>query len=150
MTINGSRYDLIDELRPLVGNEPAPRGRALYPKDLSQAEIEKYVVAHPEQREAIYNEQSILARDGNRLQAVPYHVTFAEYLKPAGEDLREAAKLSDDPQFAAFLNMRADALLNDDYYASDLAWLDLKEPKFDLILAPYESYLDNLLGVRTS
>jgi hypothetical protein len=150
MTINGSRYDLIDELRPFVGNEPAPRGRALYPRDLSQAEIEQYVVAHPEQKEAIYNEQSILARDGNRLQAVPYHVTFAEYLKPAGEDLREAAKLSDDPQFATFLNMRADALLSDDYYASDLAWLDMKVPKFDLILAPYESYLDNLLGFRTS
>jgi len=150
MTINGSRYDLIDQLRPFVGDEPAPPGRALYPRDLSQADLAQYVVAHPEQKEAIYNEQSILMHDGNRLQAVPYHVTFAEYLKPAAEDLREAAQLSDDPQFAKFLNMRADALLNDDYYASDLAWLDLKEPKFDLILAPYESYLDNLLGVRTS
>ncbi len=150
MAINGSRYDLIDELRPFVGNEPAPPGRALYPRDLSQADLTQYVVAHPEQKEAIYNEQSILARDGNRLQAVPYHVMFAEYLKPAAEDLREAAKLSDDPQFAKFLTMRADSLLNDDYYASDLAWLDLKEPKFDLILAPYESYLDNLLGMRTS
>ena len=150
MTINGSRYDLIDELRPFVGQESAPRGRALYPSDLSQADVEQYVAAHPEQKEAIYNENSVLMRDGYRLQAVPYHITFAEFLKPAAEDLRDAAKLSDDPQFAKFLNMRADALLNDDYYASDLAWLDMKEPKFDLILAPYESYLDNLLGVRTS
>src|SRR5258706_2982839 len=150
MTINGSRYDLIDELRSFIGNEPAPRGRALYPRDLSQADVEQYVAAHPEQKEAVYNEQSVLLRDGSRLQAVPYHITFVEYLKPAAEDLREAAKLSDDPQFANFLTMRADALLNDDYYASDLAWLDMKDPKFDLILAPYESYLDNLLGVRTS
>ncbi len=150
MKINGSRYDLIDELRPFVGKESAPRGRALYPRDLSQADVKQYVAAHPEQKEAIYNQDSILVRDGNRLQAVPYHVAFAEFLKPAAEDLREAAKLSDDPAFAKFLNMRADALLADDYYASDLAWLDMKEPKFDLILAPYESYLDNLLGVRTS
>src|SRR6266478_5076843 len=139
MKINGSRYDLIDELRPFVGKESAPRGRALYPRDLSQADVEQYVAAHPEQKEAIYNQDSILVRDGNRLQAVPYHVAFAEFLKPAAEDLREAAKLSDDPAFAKFLNMRADALLADDYYASDLAWLDMTEPKFDLILAPYES-----------
>jgi hypothetical protein len=150
LTINGSRYDLIDGLRPFVGNEPAPRGRALYPRDLSQAEIEKYVVAHPESKNAIYDEDSLLRRDGDKLAAVPYHVAFAEFLKPAAEELREAAKLCDEPQFAKFLNMRADALQNDDYYASDLAWLDMKEPKFDLILAPYESYLDNLLGVRTS
>ena len=150
MTINGSRYDLIDELRPFIGKEPAPRGRALYPRDLSQAEVEQYIVAHPEHKTAIYDQDSILLRDGNKLEAMPYHVMFAEFLNPAAEDLREAAKLSDEPQFAKFLNMRADALLNDDYYASDLAWLDMKEPKFDLILAPYESYLDNLLGVRAS
>jgi len=150
MKINGSRYDLIDELRPFLGKEPAPPGRGLYPKDLAQAEIEKYAAAHPEQKSAMYNEQSVLRRDGDKLQAVPYHAVFAEFLNSAAKDLREAAKLSDDPQFATFMNMRADALLNDDYYASDLAWLDLKDPKFDLILAPYESYLDNLLGVRTS
>jgi hypothetical protein len=150
MKINGSRYDLIDELRPFVGKEPVPPGRALYPRGLLQTEIEKYVAAHPEQKTEIYNEHSILLRDESKMAAVPYRLAFAELLKPAAEDLREAAKLSDDPAFVKFLNLRADALLNDDYYASDLAWLDMKEPKFDLILAPYESYLDNLLGVRTS
>src|SRR5439155_421480 len=68
----------------------------------------------------------------------------------AAHDLREAAVLSGDSQFASFLRLRADALLNDDYYKSDLAWLDLKNPKFDVILAPYETYLDDLLGVKTS
>jgi hypothetical protein len=150
LKINGSRYDLIDELRPFVGKDAAPPGRALYPKDLTLGEVEKYVAAHPGQKEAVYNEDSVLMRDANTLTAVPYHITFAEFLKPAADDLREAAKLSDDPQFTKFLNLRAEALLNDDYYASDLAWLDMQTPKFDLILAPYESYLDNLLGVRTS
>ena len=73
-------------------------------------------------------------------------MAFEEFLKSAARDLREAAALSDDAKFAKFLKLRADALLNDDYYQSDLAWLDLKDPKFDLIFAPYESYLDNLLG----
>jgi hypothetical protein len=150
MAINGSRWDLIDELKPFIGNDTAPPGRGLYPRGMTREEIEKYAVAHPDQKSAMYNEQSVLKRDDQRIVAVPYRIEFDEFLKPAAEDLRAAAQLSDDPQFAKFLNLRADALLSDDYYKSDLAWLDLKDPKFDLILAPYESYLDNLLGVRTS
>jgi hypothetical protein len=150
LKINGSRYDLIDGLKPFVGRQPAPPGRALYASDLAQAEIEEYAAAHPGQKDALYAERSLLRRNGDKLEAVPYHVAFAEFLKPAAQDLREAAALSDDTLFAKFLKLRADALLSDDYYASDLAWLDLKTPKFDLILAPYESYLDSLLGVRTS
>ena len=155
---NGSRYDLIDELHPFVGKDPAPPGRGLYPINVTQQYLENtYLKLYPGQRDAIFNERSVLrlkalpgSHDVMGLNAIPYHLEFAEFLKPAAEDLREAAKLSDDPAFAKFLRMRADALLNDDYYASDLAWLDLKDPKFDLIFAPYETYLDNLLGVRTS
>ena len=55
-----------------------------------------------------------------------------------------------DPAFAKFLRLRADALLSDDYFPSDLAWLDLKNPKFDIIFAPYETYMDGLLGVKGS
>lgn len=150
LKINGSRYDLIDELKPFVGSQPAPPGRALYPRDLSRDEVDKYVARNSAQRDAVYDERSVLKRNGDKLEAVPYHVAYAEQLERAVQDLRDAAGLSDDPTFAKFLRLRAYALLSDGYYASDLAWLDLKDPKFDLILAPYESYLDNLLGVRTS
>jgi len=150
MKINGGRYDLIDELHPFVGKQPVPPGRGMYALDLTQAEVENYVAAHPKEKNLVYDERSILKRDGGKLVAVPYHVVFAGFLKPAADDLRAAADLSDDSAFARFLRMRADALLSDDYYASDIAWLDLKDPKFDLILAPYESYIDGLLGVRTS
>jgi hypothetical protein len=54
------------------------------------------------------------------------------------------------PAFSTFLRLRSKALLTDDYYPSDIAWLDLKNPKFDLILAPYETYMDELLGVKAS
>jgi len=150
MKINGGRYDLIDELKPFVGAQAAPPGRALYPLDLKRDQIEKYVVANPGQKKAMFDERSVLRKNGDRLESVPYHTAFAEFLTKAAQDLRQAAALSDDPAFAKFLQLRADALLSDDYYQSDVAWLDLKDPKFDLILAPYESYLDNVLGVRTS
>jgi hypothetical protein len=64
--------------------------------------------------------------------------------------LREAAALSDDQAFANFLRLRADALLSDDYFKSNLAWLDLKNPKFDVIFAPDETYDDGLLGVKAT
>jgi hypothetical protein len=149
LKINGSRYDLIDGLKPFIGTQPAPPGRALYSVGLTREEIEKYAAANGE-RHMVYDEHSVLRKDKTKFQATPYHVAYAEFLKNAAQDLQEAALLSDDAAFAKFLRLRADALLSDDYYKSDLAWLDLKEPKFDLILAPYESYLDNLLGVRTS
>jgi hypothetical protein len=81
---------------------------------------------------------------------VPYHEAYKEFVGPMSQALREAAALSDDPAFARFLRLRADALLTDDYYASDIAWLELANSKFDVIFAPYETYLDDLLGVKTS
>jgi hypothetical protein len=150
LKINGSRYDLVDEMKPFVGTDPAPPGRALYPPGLTRDDIEKYVHRHPDQKAAIFGDYTVVRRKGDALVAIPYHVEFAEFVKPAAAALREAAGLSDDAGFAKFLRLRADALLDDDYYQSDLAWLDLNNPKFDLILSPYETYLDNLLGVKTS
>jgi hypothetical protein len=150
--INGSRYDLLDENKPFVGTTPMPPGRTLYPNDLTRAEIETYVKAHPEQKAAIYGDRTVVVRDGENFKAVPYHVQYKEWLDPAAASLREAADLADgiDKPFASFLRLRAKALLTDDYYESDLAWVDLVDPKFDVIFAPYETYLDDLLGVKTS
>ena len=86
----------------------------------------------------------------DQLEGLAYHIVYRSFLEPAAAALREAAQLSTDGAFAKFLRLRADALLTDDYFASDLAWLDLKNPKFDIIFAPYETYLDGLLGVKGS
>ncbi len=148
--INGGRWDLLDENRPFVGTENARPGRTLFPKDLTRTEVEAYVAAHPAEKAAIYDERTVVVRDGARLKAIPYHVEYKTWLEPAAAALREAADLSEDKAFANFLRLRAKALLTDDYYESDLAWLDLENPKFDVIFAPYEVYLDGLLGVKTS
>jgi hypothetical protein len=150
LKINGSRYDLVDEMKSFVGTAPAPPGRALYPAGLTREDIEHYVAQHPEQKAAIYGDFTVVRKKGDQLITIPYHVEFAQFLKPAAKALNEAAALSQDPAFAKFLRLRATALLTDDYYQSDLAWLDLQNPKFDLIFAPCETYLDNLLGVKTS
>jgi hypothetical protein len=148
--INGGRFDLIDENKPFVGSNPIPPGRNLYPAGLTSAQIEAYVKAHPAEKVAIYNPLTVLRWNGAKLEAIPYHVEYKKYLDPAAKSLRAAADLSDDRAFAKFLRLRADALLSDDYYPSDLQWMDLKNPKIDVIFAPYETYLDDLLGVKTS
>ncbi len=148
--LNGSRYDLIEENRPFIGTQPMPPGRALYPAGIKREEIEAYVKAHPEKKSEIYSPVTVVVRRGQDLDGIPYRVMYRQWLVPAAKALREAALLSPDPHFANFLRLRADALLSDDYYTSDIIWLDLKDPKFDIIFAPYETYLDDLLGVKTS
>jgi len=150
LKINGGSFDLIDDNKPFVGTAPAPPGLGFFPWGMTLDEFSAYVTAHPEQKAALYNPYTIVRRKGSLLEAIPYHVAFREFVAPMAQDLREAAALSDDPAFANFLRLRADALLIDDYYKSDIAWLDLKNPKFDVIFAPYETYLDGLLGVKTS
>ncbi|HEY6274450.1 MAG TPA: Zn-dependent hydrolase [Terriglobales bacterium] len=150
LMINGSRYNLLEDNAPFVGNDPFSPGRALMPVGITRQEIEEYVAKHPEKKDAIYSPYTVIKRQGAELVTVPYHVEYAPWLKPAAAALREAAALSPDKAFANFLNLRAEALLTDDYYKSDLAWLDLDNPKFDIIFAPYETYLDDVLGVKTS
>ncbi len=148
--INGSRFDLLDENRPFVGTESMPPGQGFYPKDLTQAKLDGYLKDHPEKKAAIYSPTTVVRWKGNDLEAVPYHIAYRPFLESAAKSLRAAARLSNDADFAKFLRLRADALLSDDYFASDLAWMDLKDPKFDIIFAPYETYLDGLLGVKGS
>jgi hypothetical protein len=150
LTINGSRWDLVNENRPFFGTSPMPPGHALYSPDLTRAQIETYVGSHPDKKAEIYNPYTIVRRVGADLAGRWYHDEFKPLVTGAATALRKAASLSPDPKFAGFLRLRADALFTDDYYASDIAWLDLQNPKFDVIFAPYETYLDDLLGVKTS
>ncbi len=150
LLINGDRWDFVDEQQPFTGAGPMPPGHALYPPDLTRAAIEQYVKQHPEKKAQIYSPYTVVRRSGSELIGVPYREVYRTELTKAAAALRDAAGLSADAAFANFLRLRADALLTDDYYKSDLAWLDLKDPKFDLIFAPYETYLDDLLAVKAS
>jgi hypothetical protein len=150
LLINGCRWDLLNENRPFTGDQPMPSGHALYPAGLTRAQIDQYVETHPEDKAAIYDPYTVVEWRGDRLVGVPYHEAYKEFLEPLVQSLREAAALSDDTAFARFLSLRADALLTDDYYASDIAWLELDNPRLDVIFAPYETYLDDLLGVKAS
>jgi hypothetical protein len=157
LKINGGRYNQIDDGKPFVGTEPAPPGRGFFLPQETQQHLDQLIGDKKLEKSAVYSPYTIeqICPAGKSSAAggpcfVPYHVAFQEVLVPMAKDLYEAADLSDDPAFAKFLRLRAGALLSDDYYPSDLAWMDLANPKFDVVFAPYEVYLDGLLGVKTS
>lgn len=149
-SVMGGRWDLFDNNHPFLGEVPMPKGHELYPHDLTREAVESYVAGHPEDKAAIFDPYTVVKWRQDRLVGVSYAQEYRALLEPAAKALREAASLSEDKAFAGFLRLRADALLSSDYYKSDLAWLDLKSPKFDVIFAPYETYFDELLGVKTS
>lgn len=150
LQINGGRWDLLAENTPFAGAGPIPPGRNVYPKGWTREQIEAFVKTHPAQRDAIYNPYTVVRLTGKDLETTSYSKAYAPWIERGAKALHEAAALSDDPAFARFLNLRAEALAKNDYYESDLAWMDLKNPKFDVIMGPYETYVDDVLGVKTS
>jgi hypothetical protein len=157
LKINGGRFDQIDDDKAFVGTDPAPPGRGFFLPQETQQHLDQLIKEKKLEKSAVYSpytiEQICPAGKANDVFGscfVPYHIAFQEFVVPMAKDLYEAADLSDDPAFAKFLRLRAGALLSDDYYPSDLAWMDLANPKFDVVFAPYEVYLDGLLGVKTS
>ena len=150
LRINGSRFDLLDGQKPFVGTTPMPPGHGFYPQGLTRDQIEHYLKDHPDKRAEIYSPTTVVRWHGTDLEGLPYHIAYRSFLEKAADDLRAAAQVSPDAAFANYLRLRADALLSDDYFKSDIAWMQLKDPKVDLIFAPYETYDDTLLGVKAT
>jgi hypothetical protein len=150
LMINGSRFDLLDDNKPFVGSRPMPPGHWLYPPGLTHADIDSFIKSHHAAKSEIYSPYAIVRHEDRDLAAIPYNVAYKPFLEKAAADLREAAAMTEDKAFAKFLDARAGALLSDNYYPSDIKWLELKDPKIDVIFAPYETYLDGMLGVKTS
>ena len=141
---------LEDDAHVFVGDTPCPEGAGFYPVDMTKAEFENWIAAHPEDKEAFTSGYTVIRRtaDGG-LKAIPYHVEYAEYLKPAAKLMREAAKISENAQLKRFLNLRARAFLTDNYFQSEMAWMDLNGP-IEIAIGPYEVYDDGLFAYKTA
>lgn len=146
VALNFGPWDRLNEDKPLLeGIGPRPPGATFYPADMTTQEFEQAELAD---KAAWY---TLLRRDANgKLVTVPYHVAYKADLERAAGLLREAAKLSADASFASYLELRAKALLDDDFQASDLAWMDMKSNPVDIVIGPIESYEDALFGYKTA
>jgi hypothetical protein len=143
---NYGPWDRLDEDQPFVaGIGPKPLGARFYPTDMTKAEFE---AAELPGKNGLY---TVLERgDGGALRVVPYHQRWSVEIAKAADYVARAGQLAEDPGLRKYLGLRAEALRTDDYQPSDLAWLDMKSNRLDLVIGPIETYEDKLFGYKAA
>jgi hypothetical protein len=146
VNINYGPWDRLNNEKPFVAGVGAkPEGASFYPYGITKEEIEKSDLKDK------YGAYSVIQKDtAGKLTTVPYHVLFAAELQKASSLLKQAALIAEDAGLKKYLNLRADALVTDNFTASDYAWLDMKTNGLDIIIGPIENYEDKLFNARTS
>ena len=143
-------WDPIEEDKPFFGTTPKPAGAGFYPADMTKAEFDAYLAANPSEAEALTSPYTVVRRQGDRLVAIPYSVEYREWIEPAARLMEQAAAITTNPSLKRFLTLRAKAFRTDDYYESELAWMDLKDTPIEIAIGPYETYTDTLYGRKTA
>lgn len=147
--VNFGPWDRLDEMEPWLGTMAHPPGAGYYPADMAKEELEAWVAEHPEQKDAFEGLYTVIRREGAGLVAVPYSQEYAAWLEPAAEHLRRAAAATGNESLARFLELRSAAFGTDDYYESDMAWMDLDSP-VEVTIGPYEVYEDRLFAYKAA
>ena len=162
--INFGPWDRLEEDAPFIGDLGKPAGAAFYPSDITEAEFNAWIDAHPDQADAFRGFFTCIRRtDAGLLVAVPYSEEYKDLLTEASGLMNEAADILTAPQnadafgetvdyttFATFLRSRAAAFASNDYYQSDVDWMDVEDNIIDVTIGPYEVYEDNLFGYKTA
>ena len=128
---------------PSFGEKPA--GAMFYPADMTKEEFEKW-----DNKNKTSQYTLIRRNDDKSLKAVWYHEAYSAKIIRAAELLRKAATMAEDEGLKQYLELRAQAFLTDDYFASDIAWMDMKNNTIDFVIGPIENYEDELFGYKTA
>lgn len=162
--INAGPWLRLEENKPFIGEMKKPDGAGFYPEDMTKQEFEQFLAAHPDMKDALtgYFTRIDRAPDGG-LKAVPYSEAYADLLTQASKLMNEAADLLtsekakselargvDYTSLAKFLRSRAAAFASNDYFQSDMDWMDIKDNIIDVTLGPYEVYEDNLFNYKAA
>jgi hypothetical protein len=145
-------WSSLDRGAPFVpGVPPKPPEANFYPAGATKAEVEGWIEGLPEKDRAAAEGFFTTIRRGpdGKLVVVPYSVEYQGELARAAELLREAAAATTQPSLEAFLEKRAAAFLSNDYYASDVAWMEL-DASLEPTIGPYETYDDGWFGYKAA
>jgi len=150
--INKGPWSRLDHNRPFVpGAPPKPAGANYYPPAVAKADLERWIEGLPENaRPRVTSFFTVIRNASGRpdgYSVVPYNIEYQGELAEAAQLLREAAELTTEPTLKAFLTKRADAFLSNDYYESDLAWMDL-QGVIQPTIGPYEVYEDEYFNYK--
>ncbi len=144
--MNYGPWDRLEGNAPFVpGAGARPPGVGFYPLDMTREEFERADLPRKT------SEYTVLRRDARRaLTVVPYSAEWRAQLERASGLLAQAAGKAEDPGLAKYLDLRARALTSDEYRASDMAWLDMKDNRIDVVIGPIETYEDKLFGYKAA
>ncbi len=143
-------FDRLDHDKPFYGTEGKPAGANFYPADMSKEEFESWLESHPQDRAAFTSEFTVIRRRGDKLVAIPYSEIYRDELTEAAGLLREAAEYADNHSLKKYLLSRADAFLSNDYFQSDMDWMDLNDHAIEVVIGPYEVYEDGLFNYKAA
>ena len=144
--INYGPWDRLDENKSFVaGIGEKPKGANFYPADMTKAEFENWKDPNKASQYTL-----VLRNADKSLKSVWYHEAYADKIKKASDLLLKAADLAEDAGLKKYLTLRSKALLTDEYFESDMAWMDMKNNTLDLVAGPIENYEDELFGYKTA
>ncbi|RMF58192.1 MAG: peptidase [Calditrichaeota bacterium] len=150
-TIMFGPFDRLEGDAPFINlQETKPAGANFYPPDLSKEEFNEWLKNHPEDDSLFTSNFTIIERHGKELKAVPYSQAYRVFLEEAAMFLREAADFTENPSLKKYLNSRAEAFLSNDYFQSDMDWMDLHDHDLEVVIGPYEVYEDKLFGYKAA
>ncbi|MCU4163573.1 dipeptidyl-peptidase 3 family protein [Carboxylicivirga caseinilyticus] len=146
LKINYGPWERLDDNKPFVadiGTKPA--GACFYPKDMTKEEFE---ALEADKKDDLYT--VIKRNDKGNLEVIPYSEAYKEELTKVSELLLKAADLAEDEGLKKYLELRSEALLTNEYQASDMAWMDMKTNTIDFVVGPIENYEDALYGYKAA
>lgn len=149
-TIMFGPFDRLDHDAPFIGTEKKPLGANFYPEDMTKEEFENHIKNNPADEKAFTSEFTVIRRVDGKLTAIPYSEYWKDKLTEASKLLKEAAEYADNPTLKKYLNSRADAFLSNDYYQSDMDWMDMKDHKIEIVIGPYEVYEDGMFNFKAA
>ena len=149
--INFGPFDRLEAHKSFINLDiEKPLGAGYYPEDMTKEEFEKWLEDHPENEAQFTSNFTVIRRIEGKLTAIPYAKFYKLLLEKAVKKLKEAAQLIENPSLKKYLNSRAEAFLSNDYYQSDMDWMDLKDHKIEMVIGPYEVYEDRLFGYKAA
>ncbi|HAU27504.1 MAG TPA: Zn-dependent hydrolase, partial [Alteromonas australica] len=144
--INYGPWDRLNGDAPfLSGYDAKSHGAEFYPHTVDKATLAS---ANISDKTSLYT--LIKENEAGKLVSVPYSVAYKQSLSRAADILRKAATFADNQAFAEYLTLRAEALVTDEYFESDMAWMDMKTNPIELVLGPIETYEDQLFGYKAA
>ncbi len=149
--VNFGPFDRLEGDEPFINlNQHKPEGANYYSQDISKEAFEEWIKTHPEDDSLFTGYFTIIRRDGDKLVAIPYSEAYKEFLEPAAKLLKAAAELTNNASLKTYLNSRAAAFHSNDYFQSDMDWMDLKDHSIEVVIGPYETYEDKLFGYKAA